>query len=222
MITIDGRRYLSLKAYSELINVTPSRVSQLKSTLPIEHFPDLNMDLIDFDRLKLAEEVRKGAEAEFANREPLSTYTLPDLGEYFQSLLIRLLKKAEQADQLREQAEENLRRAREENEQQKHLTETVQKELTQAQTINAELETRVGELLASEAAARSRIDESTMALQTENEILHATNTGLQLAVSTLEGVLGRINGEPAPGIGPDRIAAAKSSGKTKTTGNKTE
>ncbi len=105
MLKIDGRRYITVNEYAKMQGVSTARINQLKPTLPVRHFDEPNMDLLDLDQLELSDEARANAQVRFDTREPISTFTAAQLGDHFIALITRLTKQAISAEQLRDQAE---------------------------------------------------------------------------------------------------------------------
>ncbi len=92
MRTIDGTRYISIGEYADLKGISRARVSQLKSTLPFEHFADLSLDLINYDLLELETEERALLEQRYSSRQALHQYSYRQLGQFFAKLLGDLTK----------------------------------------------------------------------------------------------------------------------------------
>ena len=114
MVTINGVRYITQKKYGELTGISQSRISQLKSTLPIEYIEGLNMELINYDLIQLKDDIRKSLDREIASKEILVKYSLPELGDFFQTLIYRLLTESENAFHLRILSEQELQTAKDE------------------------------------------------------------------------------------------------------------
>lgn len=105
VIQVNGTRYITQKKYAEIMGINPSTVSLKKESLPFEYIEDLGKQLINFDRLEFDEEKRQAAEQTIASRESLFNYTLPQLGDFLQILILRANKEVATANQLRDEAE---------------------------------------------------------------------------------------------------------------------
>lgn len=214
MVSINGNRYITLKTYAELNGISLSRVSQLKPTLPVDHIEDLNLDLINYDLVELKDEVRRAAETEFANRESLTTYTLVQLGEFFQGLISRLIKQGDQATQLHQQAETALRQLRQQKADQEEQARVRYSELEQSLGV-AEVEMATLSLTISDLQQqldRASQYQGQLQQQQQDELatLRIENQGLKLAMQTLEGVL-----ERHTAVVPSAVAAPATNRKRK-------
>jgi len=89
LVVIDKTRYITLKTYGLLMGISPSRVSQLKMGLPVEHIAGLNIDLINLDRLELQQDLSHSADVLISTPQKLDSYSLDELGTYFQGILLR-------------------------------------------------------------------------------------------------------------------------------------
>ena len=185
---INGIECMSLKSYSELKGISLSRVSQLKATLPIVEFEDINQPFINISALDLQDEVVKAAPLDFTTREPLTTLSLPQLGDYFQALIARLTKQKTSADQLREQAEENLRRAQQQTQNLQQEYAELEQNLALAQAEIVTLTDRNELQHESHREYHQIVTGEQQQLNEQIKQLVSENAGLKLAVKTLEGV----------------------------------
>lgn len=186
---INGYKCVSLKQYGETMGLSPSRVTQLKSTLPILEFDGINQPFIDLSALELSDEVRQAAEQSLASREQLHTLSNTQLGTFFQALISRLLAQASHSDQLYQEGEELLTQTKIKLDETTLLLGTTEFKLTVAESSNASLSGQVEQykqqIVDLEKSAVTHHEE----LKLQNQQLSAENKGLQIALDTLDGIL---------------------------------
>ena len=179
-----------------MLGVTIARVNQLKPTLPVRHFDDPNMDLLDLDQLELTDEARANAQVRFDTREPISTFTAAQPGDHFIAMITRLTKQTISAEQLRDQAEVKygeihqalLDQTATWQNQETTLRETlsyVTEERDRTLTDNKQLTTDL-------EVASSKVTK----LEQQNGILKAEKKGLEMSIRSLEKSFKRIAPKP--------------------------
>ena len=153
MRTIDGTRYISASECAVLLGKTEGWVSQNKKNLPFSSFEDFKIDLVNYDILLLQQGEDTFRQKLYETKEALHQYTYKDAGLIMAKSLMDLVQFKEQAETKIEALEktvasftqqqaawENEKKAyelreKELSEQLQTLSETLEQEKTDHQTL---------------------------------------------------------------------------------------
>lgn len=98
MRTIDGVKYISVKEYAEIKEISVGRVSQLKQDLPVVKFEEFGIELINFELISLSDTEKTLAQTKFQTSTPIHELSYKELGNYFGNFIMDLTKFKSTAD----------------------------------------------------------------------------------------------------------------------------